>query len=316
MKDMKPKIVFLDAYTLSNADLSRVQAMGDYSSYYNTQADEIIERVGDAEIVITNKVPFSRETMKALPNLRLICVAATGVNIIDLEAAAELGVEVRNAAGYSTESVTETTIGAALALCRNIGYYDNYIKSGRYTADGLMFNFDRPTRRLCGKRWGVIGLGAIGRNVARVAEALGCKVVYASTSGVKCEEKWECVSLDELLATSDVVSIHCPLNAATRNLIGKAQLDIMKYDALLINVARGGIVDERALAEAIDSDKIGGAALDVFVHEPIEANSPLLKVKNSDRLLLSPHNAWSAAESITTLVGCIERNIEEFLARR
>ena len=313
---MKPKIVFLDAYTLSDADLSRVQAMGDYSSYYNTKVDEIIERVGDAEIVITNKVPFSRETMKALPNLRLICVAATGVNIIDLEAAAELGIDVRNAAGYSTESVTETTIGAALALCRNIGYYDNYIKSGGYTADGLMFNFDRPTRRLCNKRWGVIGLGAIGRNVARVAESLGCKVVYASTSGVKREEKWECVSLDELLMTSDVVSIHCPLNAATRNLIGKAQLDIMKSDALLINVARGGIVDEKALAEAIDSGKIGGAALDVFVHEPIEAESPLLKVKNSDRLLLSPHNAWSAAESITTLVGCIERNIEEYLARR
>lgn len=313
---MKPKIIFLDEYSLSNADLSRVRSMGDYSSYYNTLADEVVERVGDAEIVITNKVPFSRETMKALPNLRLICVAATGVNIIDLEAAAELGIEVRNAAGYSTESVTETTIGAALALCRNIGYYDNYIKSGCYSADGLMFNFDRPTRRLCGKRWGVIGLGAIGRNVARVAQALGCEVVYASTSGVKREEAWQCVSLDELLRTSDVVSIHCPLNAATRNLIDKAKLEMMKPDALLINVARGGIVDEKALAEAIDEGKIGGAALDVFVHEPIEADSPLLKVEKSDRLLLSPHNAWSAAESITTLVGCIERNIEDYLARR
>ena len=270
---MKPQIVFLDEYSLSDADLSKIRSMGNYRSYYNTTADQILERVGDAEIVITNKVPFSRETMKALPNLRLICVAATGVNIIDLEAAAELGIEGGNAAGYSTESVTETTIGAALALCRNISYYDNYIKSGRYSADGLMFNFDRPTRRLCGKRWGVIGLGAIGRNVARVAEALGCKVVYASTSGVKREEAWECVSLEELLGTSDVVSIHCPLNAATRNLIDAAKLDMMKPDALLINVARGGIVDEKALAEAIDTGKIGGAALDVFVHEPIEADS-------------------------------------------
>lgn len=313
---MKPEIVFLDEYSLSDADLSKIRSMGNYRSYYNTTADQILERVGDAEIVITNKVPFSRETMKALPNLRLICVAATGVNIIDLEAAAEFGIEVRNAAGYSTESVTETTIGAALALCRNIGYYDNYIKSGRYSADGLMFNFDRPTRRLCGSRWGIIGLGAIGRNVARVAEAMGCEVAYASTSGVQREEPWPCVSLDELLETSDVVSIHCPLNAATRNLIDKAKLDIMKSDALLINVARGGIVDEKALAEAIDAGKIGGAALDVFVHEPIEADSPLLKVKNSDRLLLSPHNAWSAAESIATLVGCIERNIKEYLARR
>lgn len=313
---MKPEIVFLDEYSLSDADLSNIRSMGQYRSYYNTTADQILERVGNAEIVITNKVPFSREMMKALPNLRLICVAATGVNIIDLDAAAELGIEVRNAAGYSTESVTETTIGAALALLRNINYYDNYIKSGRYSADGLMFNFDRPTRRLCGRRWGIVGLGAIGRNVARVAEAMGCEVVYASTSGVKREEAWPCVSLDELLASSDVVSIHCPLNAATRNLIDEARLDIMKPDALLINVARGGIIDEKALATAIDSGKIGGAALDVFVHEPIEVDSPLLKVKNSDRLLLSPHNAWSAAESITTLVGCIESNIEEYLARR
>lgn len=313
---MRPEIVFLDEYTLSDADLSAIRSMGDYRSYYNTLPHEVVERVGTAEIVITNKVPFTRETMKALPSLRLICVAATGVNIIDLEAAAELGIEVRNAAGYSTESVTETTIGAALALLRNISYYDDYIKSGRYSADGLMFNFDRPTRRLCGRRWGVIGLGAIGRNVARVAEAMGCTVAYASTSGVKREEAWPCLPLDELLATSDVVSIHCPLTPATRNLIDKAKLEIMKPDALLINVARGGIVDESALAEALDAGTIGGAALDVFVHEPIEADSPLLKVKNSGRLLLSPHNAWSAAESIKTLVGCIVRNIESYLARR
>lgn len=313
---MKPEIVFLDEYSLSDADLLVIRSMGNYRSYYNTAPSEILERVGDAEIVITNKVPFSRQTIESLPNLRLICVAATGVNIIDLDAAAERGVLVRNAAGYSTESVTETTIGAALALLRNINYYDDYIKSGRYSTDGLMFNFDRPTRRLCGSRWGVIGLGAIGRNVARVAEAMGCEVVYASTSGVVRDEAWPCLSLDELLSSADVVSIHCPLNERTKNLIDAAKLKLMKPSALLINVARGGIVDESALAAAIDAGTIAGAALDVFANEPLESDSPLLSAQNSDRLLLSPHNAWSAAESIKTLVGCIEHNISSYLNSR
>lgn len=313
---MKPEIVFLDEYTLSGADLSAIRALGNYTAYRNTSPDQILRRSVEAEIVITNKVPFDRTMLQSLPRLRLICVAATGTNIIDLEAAAELGIEVRNVAGYSTLSVTETTIGAALALLRETVYYDRFIKEGRYSAEGLMFNFDRPTRRLSGRRWGIVGLGAIGRNVARVAEAMGCRVAYASTSGIEREESYPRLPLDELLAVSDIVSIHCPLSARTADLIDRDRLASMKAGAILINVARGGIVNEAALAEALDNEIIAGAALDVFGSEPIPADSPLLHIRDPYRLLLSPHNAWSTAESIETLVERMADNIRDYCRRR
>lgn len=255
---MKPKIVFLDEYSLAGRDLSAVKALGDYTGYDMTAPDEVAVRCADAEIVVTNKVQLDAATIAQLPHLRLICVAATGVNNIDLDAAAEHGVEVRNAAGYSTHSVAETTLGAAIALLRESVYYDEFFKSGRYARSPRLFCFDRPIRQLHGRRWGVIGLGAIGREVARLAAAFGCEVSYHSTSGVAREEAYPALPLDELLAWADVVSIHCPLNAHTRGLIGAEQLRRMKPSALLVNVARGGIVDEAALAEALD-DEIGRA---------------------------------------------------------
>lgn len=312
---MKPKIVFLDRYTLNGAPLKGIEQIGQFTSYDNTSADELMERAGDAEIIITNKVPFDRARLAALPKLRLICVAATGLNTIDLDAAAQLGIEVRNAVGYSTESVTEATIGAAIALLRETVYYDGFIKQGRYSSEGRMFNFDRPTRRLHGRRWGIVGLGTIGHSVARVAAVLGCEVVYASTSGVERQEPYRRLTLEQLLATSDIVSVHCPLNPHTRGLIGRQQIETMKRDALLINMARGGIVDEAALASALDDNLIAGAALDVFTSEPIEADSPLLRIKNPYKLLLSPHNAWSAAESIEVLAECIMNNIRDYCSR-
>ena len=257
---MKPKIVFLDEYSLAGRDLSAVKALGDYTGYDMTAPDEVAVRCADAEIVVTNKVQLDAATIAQLPHLRLICVAATGVNNIDLDAAAEHGVEVRNAAGYSTHSVAETTLGAAIALLRESVYYDEFFKSGRYARSPRLFCFDRPIRQLHGRRWGVIGLGAIGREVARLAAAFGCEVSYHSTSGVAREEAYPALPLDELLAWADVVSIHCPLNAHTRGLIGAEQLRRMKPSALLVNVARGGIVDEAALAEALDDGWIAGAA--------------------------------------------------------
>ena len=200
-----------------------------------------------------------RETLRSLPRLRLICVAATGTNNIDLEAAAELGIEVKNAAGYSTHSVAETTLGAAIALRRNIVYYDRYVKSGAYSAAGQQFHFALPTHQLYGSKWGIVGLGAIGREVARLAAAFGCEVCYTSTSGVVREEPYPALPLTELLGRSDIVSIHAPLNDRTRGLIGAPELSVMKRSALLINVARGGIVDEAALAEALDRGSIAGA---------------------------------------------------------
>ena len=312
---MKPNIVFLDAYSLGKADLSAIRTLGNYTEYEYTRRDQVVERCREAEIAITNKVVFDRASLEQLPRLRLICVAATGMNHIDLEAAAERGIAVKNAVGYSTHSVTETTIGAAIALMRQVIYYDRYVKQ-EYGGSERQYHFGRTTHQLFGSRWGIIGLGNIGHSVAKVAEALGCEVAYTSTSGVAREEPYPCRPLDELLAWADVVSIHAPLNDRTRGLIGARELARMKPSALLINVARGGIVDEAALAAALDEGRLAGAALDVFAHEPLEADSPLLRVRDTDRLLLSPHNAWSPVEAVAVLVECIARNIREFYAER
>lgn len=307
---MKPNIVFLDAYSLGGADLSAIRTLGNYTSYDTTRPEEVVDRCREADIVITNKVVLDRTAIERLPRLRLICVAATGTNNIDLAAAAEHGIAVRNAVGYSTHAVTETTVGAALALLRQVVYYDRYTKE-HYAGAERQFHFGRTTRQLYGSRWGIIGLGNIGRNVARVAEALGCEVAYTSTSGVVREEPYPAKPLDELLAWADVVSIHCPLTEHTRGLIGARELSQMKPSALLINVARGGIVDEAALAAALDAGQLAGAALDVFVHEPLEVGNPLLAIREPERLLLSPHNAWSPVEAVGVLVECIARNIRE-----
>ena len=323
---MKPKIVFLDEYSLAGRDLSTVKALGDYTGYDMTAPDEVAVRCADAEIVVTNKVRLDAAMIAQLPHLRLICVAATGVNNIDLDAAAEHGVEVRNAAGYSTHSVAETTLGAAIALLRESVYYDEFFKSGRYARSPRLFCFDRPIRQLHGRRWGVIGLGAIGREVARLAAAFGCEVSYHSTSGVAREEAYPALPLDELLAWAemelmellkwaDILSIHSPLNERTRGLIGMAELRCMKPTAILVNVARGGIVDEAALAEALDDGRIAGAALDVFSSEPVKADNPLLALRDPYRLLASPHNAWATGEAIDTLVRCVARNIEAYLKK-
>lgn len=305
------KIVFLDEYSLSGCDLSRIKALGDYTGYEKSfTTEQVVERCREADIIISNKVLVTRKAIEQLPNLKLICVAATGVNNIDLEAARERGIPVKNAVGYSTHAVAETTLGAVLALYRRVGYYDRFVKSGDYAQSDVPFHFGMPTHQLYGKRWGIIGLGNIGREVARLASAFGCEVAYTSTSGAVREESYPALPLDELLKWADVVTIHCPLNERTRNLIGRRELALMKPEALLVNVARGGIVDEEALVEALDNDRLGGAAIDVYEKEPMLADSPLLRAQKSDKLLLSPHNAWSPVEAIEVLIGCIEENIQ------
>ena len=309
------KIVFLDEYSVCGRDLSSIKRFGDYIGYETTSPDQVLERCADAEVVISNKVVLNAAIIASLPKLRLICVAATGMNNIDLNAAAEHGVEVRNAVGYSTYSVAETTICSALSLLREVTYYDNYFKSGEYAKAERIFNFDRPTAQLRGKRWGIIGMGNIGREVARLAEAFGCEVVYYSTSGVERDEVYNKLSLNDLLNSSDVISIHCPLNERTHNLIDAEELAMMKKSAILINVARGGIVNEVALAEALNNGNIRGAALDVFTTEPLR-ESPLYNLQDPYRLLASPHNAWSSVEAIDRLIACIAGNIQEYIAKK
>lgn len=308
------KIVFLDEYTLGGTDLSAIKLLGDYTGYESTPADKVVERAEGAEVVIVNKIIVGRKEMEQLPSLRLICVAATGVNNIDLDAAKEFGISVRNAVGYSTHTVAEATLGSVLALQRQVCYYDRYVKSGAYSSSGEWVNFDRPTHRLWGKNWGVIGMGNIGREVARLADAFGCKVAYASTSGTNRKEAYEQMSLEELLGWADVVSVHCPLNDNTRGLIDTEEISRMKPTAVIVNVARGGIVVEEAVRKALDEGRLAGAAFDVYPTEPMPATSPLLQTADADKLLLSPHNAWSAVESIEALVECIVANINNYIA--
>lgn len=305
------KIVFLDEYSICNRNIESIKSLGDYIGYETTSSEQVIERCLDAEIVITNKVVLDAEKITALPKLKLICVAATGMNNVDLVAASEKGVLVMNAVGYSTYAVAETTLCSALSLLRELTYYDNFFKSGRYSTAERIFNFDRPTAQLRGKRWGIIGLGNIGREVARLAEAFGCKVSYFSTSCITRDEQYPTLSLNELLTTSDIVSVHCPLTTRTANLITEKELSQMKPSAILINVARGGIVNEQALAEALNNKTIRGAALDVFSAEPLR-ESPLYNLQDPYRLVASPHNAWSSVEAIDRLVECIAQNIRQY----
>jgi glycerate dehydrogenase len=308
------KIVFLDEYSIAGRDLSKISSQGEYIAYNNTAKEDVVERLKGADIAITNKVMIDGDIMRQLPDLKLICVAATGMNNVDLETAKELGIVVKNAVGYSTISVAETTLASALALARNIVYFDEYFHDGRYSKADRAFCYDRLTFQISGKKWGIIGLGNIGREVARLASAFGCEVRYFSTSGAKREEAYPAMELDELLAWSDIVSVHSPLNERTRGLVGRAELQKMKPSSIIINVARGGIIDEKALAEALDNDTIAAAALDVFSVEPLR-ESPLYNIKDKYKLLASPHNAWSAAEAIDRLIECVADNIRVWLTK-
>ena len=308
------KIVFLDEYSVAGRSLDKVTSQGEYIAYENTKKEEVVERLKGAEIAITNKVVIDGEAMRQLPDLKLICIAATGMNNVDLEAATKLGIEVKNAVGYSTISVAETTITSALALARNVVYFNEYFQDGRYSKADRAFCYDRHTFQISGKKWGIVGMGNIGREVARLASAFGCEVRYYSTSGVKREEQYPAMELEELLKWSDIVSVHSPLNERTRGLIGRNELQLMKPSAMIINVARGGIIDEAALAEALDNEWIAAAALDVFSVEPLR-ESPLYNIKDKYRLLASPHNAWSAAEAIDRLIECVAENIRVWLAK-
>lgn len=298
----------MDEYSIAGRDLRKITSQGEYIAYENTKKEDVVERLKGAEIAITNKVVIDGEAMRQLPDLKLICVAATGMNNVDLNAAAELGIVVKNAVGYSTSSVAETTLASALALARNIVYFDGYFHDGRYSKADRAFCYDRHTFELRGKRWGIIGLGNIGREVARLATAFGCEVRYFSTSGTKREEAYPAMELTELLEWSDIVSVHSPLNERTRDLVGREELRTMKPSAIIINVARGGIINEAALTEALNEGWISAAALDVFSVEPLR-ESPLYNIKDRYRLLASPHNAWSAAEAIDRLITCVAENI-------
>ena len=303
------KIVFLDAATMGDVSFEPFERLGDFVKYENSTPQEARERVRDIDVLLINKVLVDKELIDSAPDLKLICIAATGVNNIDVEYAASKGIPVRNVAGYSTDSVVQSTFMHILSLVGGGRYFDDSVKSGSYSRSGMFTDPNWNWWELTGKTIGIIGMGNIGKKVAHIAEAFGMKVCYYSTSGTAHCKDYPCLSLEELLAQSDIVSIHAPLNERTRNLIGSAQLAMMKPKAYLVNMGRGAIVVEADLANAVDEGVIAGAGLDVFVTEPIPEDHPYLKMKHPERMTLAPHVAWASMEARKRLISMMADNI-------
>lgn len=307
------KIVFLDAATLGAVEnIDVFSQFGEYVKYDFTASEERVERVKGADIVISNKVMIDKSVIDSCPTLKLICVAATGMNNVDLAYAAERGIAVKNVAGYSTDSVAQITFSLVLELLSHTAQFDNYVKT-EYAGSRSFTCMKYEYSEIAGKRYGIIGLGTIGRRVAAIASAFGAEVVYYSTSGANNNSEYRRVELDELLTSCDIVSVHSPLNDKTNNLIDYNKLSLMKPTSIIVNVGRGGIVNEADLARALDANLIAGAGVDVFCKEPVLADNPLLKVRNSDKLVMTPHIAWASREARYRLVNMIVDNIKSFL---
>ena len=307
------KIVFLDAKTIGeDIDLSGFDALGEVVKYGFSTAQEARERSKDADVLILNKVQVNEQTIGEADHLKLVCVTATGTNNLDKEYLDKRGIAWRNVAGYSTESVAQHTFAMLFYLLEKLPYYDNYVKSEKYVNDVSFTHFAKAFHELSGMTYGIIGLGNIGRRVADIAKAFGCRVIYYSTSGRNSQPGYERVSFDELLEQSDIVSIHAPLDENTLGLMNKEAFAKMKKSAILLNVGRGPIINEADLAEALNNKTIAAAGLDVLSVEPMQEDNPLRGIKESERLLISPHIAWAGVEARNRLMGIILGQIKEF----
>ena len=308
------KIVILEAISVgTDVTWDNLARFGELVTYATTRDEEIAERIFDADIVIANKCLLREETMKDASRLKLICEAATGYNNIDLAYCKKRGILVTNVRDYSTESVAQHTFAMLLHVLESLNDMASFIESGEYSKQESFTRIGIPFHELSGMRMGIIGLGAIGRRVAQIATAFGMEVVYYSASGRTYEVPYEAVDFDTLLGTSDVVSCHAPLNEWTERLMDAGAFRKMKKTSIFLNLGRGPIVNEIDLVEALNQGNIKAAALDVFGKEPMEEGSPLLQIRDRDRLLLTPHVAWSSVEARTRLVADIEKSIEAFL---
>lgn len=287
---------------------------GEVTYYPNTVTkEEVIERIKEADIVIANKSPLNEETLKDAKNLKLICELATGYDNCDLAYCKSRGIKVANVVDYSTGMVAQHTMTLALALSQKLPHYDNYVKSGAYSAQDRFSNFDIPFYELEGKTWGIIGMGNIGKRVAKLATAFGCKVIFHSVTGKSTCTDYPQVNKTTLLSESDFVSLHCPLSDLTRDFIDREALQKMKKTAILINVARGRVVNNTDLYEALVAGEIQAAGLDVVEAEPLELTNPLSKLKDSNQLIITPHLAWASVEARTRCVEGVYKNIEAFI---
>ena len=305
------KIVFLDAATMGDVSFEPFERLGDFIAYPGSTVQEARERVRDADVLMINKILVDKDLIDAAPALKLICISATGVNNIDVDYATSKGIPVRNVAGYSTDSVAQSTFMHILSLIGGAPYFDRRVKSGSYSRSGMFTDPNWNWWELAGKTIGIIGLGNIGKKVARIAEAFGMKVCYYSTSGTGHCKEYPCLSLDELLRQADVVSVHAPLNERTQNLLGAREFSLMKPTAYVVNMGRGAIIVEKDLADAVDNGVIAGAGLDVFVQEPIPENHPYLTMRHPERMRLAPHVAWASVEARTRLVGMMAENVRK-----
>ncbi|MDY4999991.1 MAG: D-2-hydroxyacid dehydrogenase [Lachnospiraceae bacterium] len=311
------KIVELDRETLGyDIDTSVLKTIGDFEEHEAADLETTREYIKDADVIIFNKTRMNEELLKDAPNVKMLAITATGFDNIDLEYCKSRGIAAANVKAYSTPAVAQHTFAMALFVLEKISYYDEYVKSGRYSSQSGFCNFDEKYNELSGKTWGIIGMGNIGRSVARIAEAFGCKVIFYSASGNSTCTDYERVELETLLKESDVLSIHCPLSDRTRNLINRDTLKLMKRNAILINVARGPVVNDADLAEALNNGTIAGAGLDVLGVEPMEKDNPLGLIKDSRKLLITPHMAWASVESRQRCFDEVFENIRAFMEGR
>ena len=308
------KIVLLERNSAgTDISVECFRKLGKVIAYPNTIGiHQVAERVKEADIIVCNKSPMCEESLKDAPNVKLICELATGFDNCDLEYCKSRGIQVRNVVDYSTGMVAQHTFTLALALSQKLPYYDNYVKSGAYGAQDRFSNFDIPFYELEGKTWGIVGMGNIGRRVAGLAKAFGCKVIFHSITGKSSCTEYPQVDKETLLRESDFLSLHCPLSDLSRNFIDGKALQIMKKSAILINVARGPVVNNRDLYEALVAGEIQAAGLDVLEKEPIEADNPLSRIQDSNRLIITPHLAWASVEARTRCVDEVRKNIEAF----
>ena len=307
-------IVVLDAATIGEYTIfESFSKFGTLRVFAKTIPEERLNHIANASIIITNKVIIDAQIIDACPALKLICLTATGMNNVDLVYAKAKGITVKNVAGYSTESVVQHTFALLLSLMNNIDFYRHYVALKEYSNQSLFTHIGQGYLQLSGRTWGIIGLGTIGRRVANVAAAFGCKVVYYSTSGNNHTTDFEEVSKEELLAKSDIISIHSPLNDQTKNLIGLQELHAMKSTAYIVNVGRGGIIQESALAQALKNNYLAGACIDVMEKEPLPLESPLLDAEIQDKLIITPHVAWVSDNALADLLKLTYQNVETFI---
>ncbi|MGB8453266.1 MAG: D-2-hydroxyacid dehydrogenase [Anaerocolumna sp.] len=308
------KIVFLETDTLGNdVDLSIFDEFGEVIKYNKSEPEKDAVRAGNADIIVVNKVPMNEKTLFKADNLKLICVTGTGTNIIDFSYTGKRNIAVANVKGYSTNSVVQHTFALLFYVYEKLNYYDEFVKNGEYVRSDIFSCFDAKFNEIYGKTWGIIGLGDIGKGVAKIAEAFGCRIIYYSTSGKNTNSDYRQVDFDTLLAASDIISIHAPLNSATEDLIDERAFQKMKNTAVLLNLGRGPIVNEEALAKALDHNQIAGAGLDVIKIEPMAPDNPLLRIKDSKKLIITPHIAWATVEARGRCVQEVYQNIKAYL---